>query len=103
MSYKRVIPRDLFNEGNLLKVAESGDQMKYQLSRDIELLFLGHIVRAKKGTSVQMIPDGRGLPCYTLYPANVETGSHQGRGSLWRHDTKYYYIWAPNDAVECLE
>lgn len=73
----------------------------YRLSRDVELRFRDlHTVRAKAGTPVQMIPDGRGLPCYALSPGSVETDSPTGRGTLWAHDTAHYYIWAPADSVE---
>lgn len=73
---------------------------RFRLSRDVTLTFQRlHTVRAKAGTAVQEIMGGMG-PNYALSPLAVETDSPTGRGSLWAHDTTYYHIWAPSDAVE---
>lgn len=73
---------------------------RFRLSRDVTLTFQRiHTVRAKAGTPVQRLISGMG-PCYALSPSAVETDSPTGRGTIWAHDTTYYHIWAPADAVE---
>jgi len=72
---------------------------KYVLSRDVELTFQRfHTVRAKAGTPLKMVMCGDG-PGYVISPSHVETDSPRDPNSIWAHDTKYYYIWAPRDAV----
>lgn len=69
---------------------------KYRLSRDVEFTFQQiHTVRAKKDTRV-IGSNGH----FILSPSQVETDTPTGPRTIWAHDTKYYYIWAPADAVE---
>ncbi|KUL94306.1 hypothetical protein DK26_14915 [Bosea sp. WAO] len=73
---------------------------RYQLARDVQMIFQGlHTVRAKAGTPLRMVMCGTG-PGYVIPVARVETDSATGRGTIWAHDTTFYHIWAPADAVE---
>lgn len=69
------------------------------LSRDVEMTFRDlHTVRAKAGTPLLPVPGGDRRH-YAIPLAYVETDSPTGRGTLWAHDARYFYIWAPADAV----
>ncbi|RUX60133.1 hypothetical protein [Mesorhizobium sp. M7A.F.Ca.CA.002.12.1.1] len=99
-------------EGKAIKDAFLKHQTKYRLSRDVVVRFRGdYDVHAPAGTPVQMIPDGMGKPGYAIPPGactvpgipQLEAVSRQGKSrkvSIFDHDSTYYYIWAPADAVE---
>lgn len=74
--------------------------MRPYLSRDVELSFRGlHTVRAKAGTPLRPITGGGGVIYYAISPADVETDSDRSKTSIWAHDTKHFFIYAPADAV----
>lgn len=75
----------------------------YRLSRDVTVRFRGdYDVTAKAGTRLMMIPDGSGKPCYAIPPSACDAGPMGAAGtrSIFGHDSKYYHVWAPADAVE---
>lgn len=76
---------------------------KYQTTRDLELSFQRfHKVKVNAGTPVQAIQCGTGIE-YAVNPSLCETDSQTGAGTIWAHDTKYYYIFVPRDAVAEVE
>lgn len=74
---------------------------RYRLSRDVQLSFRNfHTVRAKAGAPVDPRTCGGDRVEFSIEPAHVETDSPRGDGSMWQHDTRYFFIWVRFDAVE---
>lgn len=77
---------------------------KFRLSRVVTVRFRGEYdVTAKAGTPLTLIPDGMGNPCYAIPPSACDAGTMGGPRSIFAHDSTYYHIWAPPDAVETVE
>jgi len=75
----------------------------YRLSRDVTVRFRGdYDVTAKAGTRLTRHRDGMGKPCFAIPPNACDAGPMGAAGtwSIFSHDSKHFYIWAPADAVE---
>lgn len=86
--------------------------MRYHLSRDVTIRFngggdpsCGYDVTAKAGAPVLLVPDGMGNPHYAILPDACDAGpmGSAGTWSIFGHDSCYYYVWAPADAVEAVD
>ncbi|MER9961655.1 hypothetical protein NKJ72_11920 [Mesorhizobium sp. M0045] len=78
---------------------------RYRLSRDVVVRFRGdYDVTAKAGTVLEHVPHNGGLktPGFAIPPAACDAGQmgKAGTWSIFGHDSKHFYIWAPADAVE---
>ena len=69
-------------------------------THEIKITFRGfHNVTIPAGAPLQAHLDGLGRPCYSVRPEHVETDSPRYPWSIWAHDTKHYYIWAPSEVI----
>jgi hypothetical protein len=84
------------------------------LSRDVSVMFngggdprRGYEVKAKAGTRLELIENASGTEGdkWAIPPASCDAGSagKAGTWSIFGHDSKHYYVWAPVDAVEVIE
>ncbi|SON54268.1 hypothetical protein HDIA_0727 [Hartmannibacter diazotrophicus] len=74
---------------------------RYVLNRDLTVTFRGYPVSAKKGAPCTMLRDGLGNPCFAIRRVACDAGAmgKAGTWSIFGHDSKYFYVWVPSDAV----
>lgn len=81
---------------------------KYRLSQDVAVMFRGNYeVKAAKGTRLDLITNADGLTGDALaIPPNLADAGNMGKAGTWSifgHDSKYFYIWAPKGSWEIAE
>ena len=79
---------------------------RYRLNRDVTVKFRGdYDVSAPKGTPVIRHKDGGGCDIYAIPPTFCDAGGmgKPGTWSIFGHDSTYYHVWAPTDAVEAFQ
>lgn len=78
---------------------------RYRLSRDVKVRFRDfYDVTAPKGTPLQLVKNGSGTTgdLLAIPPHLCDAGGmgEAGTPSIFGHDSTYFYIFAPLDAVE---
>lgn len=83
-----------------------GTTPKAVLSRDVEIMFRDdYPVKAKAGTRLHLVRGASGTAgdLWSIPPHACDAGPMGGKNSIFAHDSKHFYIWAPLDAVEVIE
>lgn len=69
-----------------------------KLARDVTVIFRGgYPVTAKAGTRLGLSKNGMGQDCYYIPRGACDPGPC---AALFKHDSTYYFVWAPADAVD---
>lgn len=69
-----------------------------KLARDVTVIFRGEYpVTAKAGTRLLPLKDGMGKPCFAIPRGACDPGPC---AALFKHDSTYFYVWAPANAVD---